>query len=196
MMGQGLTKARDGLTQVIKDIQEIKHTKFTGKKGSPNSVVSQTDMAKGAKSGINDLDLAKKGEELVADDNYQRYLDSIDPKNKTIGKRSAEALEDIKETLLGRDASTVDDVTFYGEFLDRDVKLNKKWTKMSEVDRWAVQNIDVQNAVMKSLLMQLRDLSATSSEMIGKTDIFATDGPMKNVADNLVTGLHLSLIHI
>ncbi|BCV02564.1 MAG: hypothetical protein CM15mV54_590 [Caudoviricetes sp.] len=38
--------------------------------------------------------------------------------------------------------------------------------------------------------MQLRDLSATSSEMIGKTDIFATDGPMKNVADNLVTGLH------
>jgi hypothetical protein len=147
-------------------------------------------MAKGAKSGINDLELAKKGEELVADDNYQRYLDSIDPNNKTIGKRSAEALEDIKETLLGRDASTVDDVTFYGEFLDRDVKLNKKWTKMSEVDRWAVQNIDVQNAVMKSLLMQLRDLSATSSEMIGKTDIFATDGPMKNVADNLVTGLH------
>ncbi|BCV02563.1 MAG: hypothetical protein CM15mV54_580 [Caudoviricetes sp.] len=60
MMGQGLTKARDGLTQVIKDIQEIKHTKFTGKKGSPNSVVSQTDMAKGAKSGINDLELAKK----------------------------------------------------------------------------------------------------------------------------------------
>lgn len=190
MMGQGLTKARDGLTQIIKDIQEIKHTKFTGKKGSPNSVVSQTDMAKGAKSGINDIDLAKKGEELVADENYQRYLDSIDPNNKTIGKRSEEALEDIKETLLGRDASTVDSATFYGEFLDRDVKLNKKWTKMSEVDRWAVQNIDVQNAVMKSLLMQLRDLSATSSEMIGKTDIFATDGPMKNVADNLVTGLH------
>ena len=52
MMGQGLTKARDGLTQVIKDIQEIKHTKFTGKKGSTNSVVSQTDMAKAAKSGI------------------------------------------------------------------------------------------------------------------------------------------------
>nr|BAR33382.1 hypothetical protein [uncultured Mediterranean phage uvMED] len=190
MMGQGLTKARDGLTQVIKDIQEIKHTKFTGKKGSTNSVVSQTDIAKAAKSGINDAELSKQAEGLVADDNYQRYLDSIDPSNKTIGKRSAEALEDIKETLLGRDASTVDDVTFYGEFLDREVKLKKDWTKMSEVDRWAVQNTDVQNAVMKSLLMQLKDLSATSSEMIGKTDIFATDGPMKNVADNLVAGLH------
>ena len=190
MMGQGLTKARDGLTQIIKDIQEIKHTKFTGKKGSTNSVVSQTDIAKAAKSGINDVELSKQAEGLVADDNYQRYLDSIDPSNKTIGKRSAEALEDIKETLLGRDASTVDDVTFYGEFLDREVKLKKDWTKMSEVDRWAVQNTDVQNAVMKSLLMQLKDLSATSSEMIGKTDIFATDGPMKNVADNLVAGLH------
>ena len=38
--------------------------------------------------------------------------------------------------------------------------------------------------------MQLTNLSGAASDMVGKTDIFATDGAMKNVADNLVAGLH------
>ena len=32
--------------------------------------------------------------------------------------------------------------------------------------------------------MQLTNLSSSASDMVGKTDIFATDGAMKNVADN------------
>ena len=38
--------------------------------------------------------------------------------------------------------------------------------------------------------MQLTNLSGADSDMVVKTDIFATDGAMKNVEDNLVAGLH------
>ena len=50
---------------------------------------------------------------------------------------------------------------------------------MSQMDQWAIQNTEVQNAVTKSLLMQLTNLSSSASDMVGKTDIFATDGAMK-----------------
>ena len=191
IMGQGFSKARDGVLSIIKDIQEIKHTHFMGKKGSTNSMFSQTDTARAARSGINDKEVAQKAQELVSDENYQRYLDSLDPnKTNTVGARSFEELEDIKEVLLGRDASKQSVAEFYGEYLNKTLKLNKDWTKMSQVDQWSIQNTEVQNAITKSLLMQLTDLSSSVSDMVGKTDIFATDGAMKNVADNLVAGLH------
>ena len=190
MMGQGYTKARDSVNQIIRDIIEIKNTRFVGKKGSPNSMFSQTDIAKGARSGLNDVDIAAKTKELVEDGNYQRYLNNLDPSKRTIGARTPDALNDIVETVLGRDASRTSPTEFFGEFLDNKVIANKDWTKMSQFDKWAVQNVEVQNAVMKSLLMQLRDMSSASSDMIGKTDIFSVDGPMRNVADNLVSALH------
>ena len=40
-----------------------------------------------------------------------------------------------------------------------------------------------------SLLKSLRDTANGAGEMIGKADIFATGGPMRRIADNLVTGL-------
>ena len=191
MLGQGISAAREGVLQVIKDVREIKHTHFMGKKGSSSSLVSQTELKKAAKAGLNDKEIGKKTQELVADGNYQRYLDSLDPaKTNTVGARSAEELEDIKDLLLGRDSSKTSVNDFYGEYLNTKLKLNKDWTKMSQMDQWAIQNTEVQNAVTKSLLMQLTNLSSSASDMVGKTDIFATDGAMKNVADNLVAGLH------
>ena len=48
-----------------------------------------------------------------------------------------------------------------------------------------VQNMEV-DAVNKSLLLKrLRDYADATGEMIGKTDIFAKDGPMDNCVDNL-----------
>ena len=191
MLGQGISAAREGVLQVIKDVREIKHTHFMGKKGSSSSLVSPTELRKGAKAGLNDKEIGRKAQELVADDNYQRYLDSLDPnKTNTVGARSFEELEDIKDNLLGRDSSKTSVKDFYGEYLNTKLKLNKDWTKMSQMDQWAIQNTEVQNAVTKSLLMQLTNLSSSASDMVGKTDIFATDGAMKNVADNLVAGLH------
>ena len=46
MLGQGISAARDGVLQVIKDVREIKHTHFMGKKGSSNSLVSPTELKK------------------------------------------------------------------------------------------------------------------------------------------------------
>ena len=190
MMGQGYSKARDSVNQIIRDIIEIKNTRFVGKKGSTNSMFSQTDIAKGARAGLNDIDIAAKTKELVEDVNYQKYLDNLDPSKRTIGARTPDALNDIVETVLGRDSSRTSPTAYFGKFLDNKVIANKNWTKMSQFDKWAVQNVEVQNAVMKSLLMQLTDMASASSDMIGKTDIFAVDGPMRNVADNLVSALH------
>ena len=56
LLGQTYSKARDGIRQVINDIDEIWHTVGTSNRGSTNSLFSQTDLAKGAKAGL-DLSL-------------------------------------------------------------------------------------------------------------------------------------------
>ena len=64
------------------------------------------------------------------------------------------------------------------------------FSKASDFDKWAIKNTEVQNAVNKSLLLQLTDQASAASEMLGKTDVFATDGAMRRIGDNLTAGLH------
>ena len=72
------------------------------------------------------------------------------------------------------------------EFLDRDFRVGDT---LDVFDRWAMKNIEVQDAVVESLLLQLRDQASAGSRMLGETDIFATDGVISRIADNLTTGL-------
>ena len=187
MLGQGYTKARDGIRQVLNDWDEIRHTIGVANPGSTNSLFSQVDMARAGKAGIPDKQLDLFTKELFDDVDYSKQVRSRDPK-ATRGIASDTSLEGIKE-VMGRDAARTSPADFWGKFMDEPLNVDD-FSKASDFEKWAIKNTEVQNAVNKSLLLQLTDQANAASEMIGKTDVFAADGPMRRIADNLTSGLH------
>ena len=187
MLGQGYSKARDGIRQVINDIDEIRHTVGVGRPGSTNALFNQTAMAKAAKSGIPDKQLDLFAKDLIEDVDYKAQIKSLDPLKRR-GVVSDTALAGIKE-VQGRNAGRTSPAEYWGKFMDEPLNIDD-FSKASDFDKWAVKNVQVQDAVNRSLLMQLRDQANAASEMIGKTDVFAADGVMRRVGDNLTAGLH------
>ena len=188
MLGQGYSKARDGIRQVINDLDEIRHTIGVGKTGSTNSLFSQTDMAKAGKAGIPGQKFDSLAKELVDDPDFVKQIQATDPGKARRSVVSPSSIEGVRE-ILGRDASRLRPRRFLGNLYDQKLKVGD-YTKASDLEKWAFQHIEVQDAVNKSLLIQLRDQANATDAMIGKTDIFATDGPMRRVADNLTASLH------
>jgi len=189
MLGQGYSKAKDGIRQVINDLDEIRHTVGVGKPGSTNSLFSQTDMAKAGKAGIPGQKFDNLAKELVEDIEYGKQIEALDPGQGRRSVVSKTSLEGITEAVKGRDASRLRPRRFWGQLYDQKLKVGN-YTKSSELEKWAFQHIEVQDAVNKSLLIQLRDQANAADAMIGKTDIFSTDGPMRRIADNLTSSLH------
>jgi hypothetical protein len=190
MLGQGWSKVRSGIRQVINDLDEMRYQVGSGQVGSTDSLFSQVDMAKAAKGGIPGSRFARFAKELTEDKVWKQQLSDFNPLKKGTGTRrqaSDSARKSIQE-ILGRDAASKGD-EFWGDAI-----LNGKldiddFDKLSDFDKWAVQNMEVQDGVNKSLLLQLRDSANATGEMLGKTDIFSTDGPMRRIADNLTVGL-------
>ena len=190
MIGQGWSKARSGIHQVIRDLDEIAHSVGIPKAWqSTDGLFSPVDMAKAAKAGISDNKLARWGKELVEDVQWKRHLKELNPLRRATRREASDtALRGIQE-VMGRDAASLDPSEYWGkQLLDTPLDADS-FEKLSDIDKWAINNIEVANGVNKQLLLQLRDSAATAGEMVGKTDLFATDGAMRRIADNLVAGL-------
>ena len=92
------------------------------------------------------------------------------------------------QELESRDAAALSPSEYWGKlFLDQRLTTGKIGD--NELATWTVENLQVADALNRTLLMRVRDLAAGTTEMVGKTDIFAAHGPLKNVADNLALGL-------
>ena len=190
MIGQGWSKARSGIHQVIRDLDEIAHSVGIPKAWqSTDGLFSPVDMAKAAKAGISENKLARWGKELVEDVQWKKHLKELNPLRKATRREASDtALRGIQE-VMGRDAASLSPAEYWGkELLDTPLDADS-FEKLSDINKWAINNIEVANSVNKQLLLQLRDSAATAGEMVGKTDLFATDGAMRRVADNLVAGL-------
>ena len=188
LLGQGSEKARSGIRQVLNDLDEIRHRVGIRKKGSTDALFSQTDQAKFAKTGIPDPWFDAGVDELNNDKLFKAQLDDMNPsKSKYTRRYSSDSALDAIQEIMGRDAGRLSRDEFWGkEFLDRDFRVGDT---LDVFNRWAMKNIEVQDAVVESLLLQLRDQASAGSRMLGETDIFATDGVMSRIADNLTTGL-------
>tara|TARA_R100001443_G_scaffold14104_1_gene24037 strand:- start:490 stop:5202 length:4713 start_codon:yes stop_codon:yes gene_type:complete len=192
MIGQGWSKVRNGIRQVVNDIDEMRYDLFTGQVGSTDSLFSQVEFAKAAKAGITDSKFAKWAKELAEDKVWKRQLSDFNPLKKTgTGTRrtaSDSARRSIQE-VLGRDAASMSPDEFWeGAILNGKLDADS-FEKLSDFDQWAIKNMEVQDGVNQSLLLQLRDSANATGEMLGKTDIFATDGAMRRIGDNLAVGL-------
>ena len=187
LLGQGYSKARTGIRQAVNDLDEIRHSIFTPK-GSTDALFNQTQMAKSAKGGITDPWFDDAAEELMKDNVWKSQIDAKDPLKNTRRVASPSAEQGIRE-VMGRDAASLDPIDFWGaKLLDQPLNVDD-FNKLTDFDKWAVKNIEVQDAVNQQLLLQLRDSANAAGAMVGKTDLYAVDGAMRRIADNLVVGL-------
>tara|TARA_R100000808_G_scaffold2180_1_gene9140 strand:+ start:1368 stop:6041 length:4674 start_codon:yes stop_codon:yes gene_type:complete len=188
MWGQGLTKARSGIRQAINDLDEIRNTIGIGKKGSTDSLFSQVDMANAVKRGVDEKQLDLFRDELMNDSVWKQQIKNLNPLKRTRRVVSESSELGIRE-VLGRDAASLSPDAFWGKtILDQPLDV-KDFSKATDFEKWAIKNIEVQDAVNESLLLQLRDSAMAGGELIDHTDIFAIDGTMRKIADNLVVGL-------
>ena len=191
MIGQGWSKARSTMRQVINDIDEIAHS--VGLRSSvqaTDSLFNPVSMAKAAKAGISESKLGQWAQELVSDSKWKQQLKDINPlKPPTRAEASDTALRNIQK-IMGREAGSLDPSEYWGKELLNSPLDADSFETLGDFDKWALQNIEVANGVTHSLLMQLRDSAQAAGEMVGKTDVFATDGVMRRIADNLTVGLY------
>ena len=83
--------------------------------GSTNSLFSQTDMARAAKTGIDEKQLDLFTKDLVDDVKYKGQVKTRDPKARR-GIASDTSLDGIKEAVLGRNAGNTSPREFWGDY--------------------------------------------------------------------------------
>ena len=186
--GEGIVPTRDTTTQILNDADEIAG-EISSRKGSTSAALDPTDLAIAAKHGPNGPIYKKLTNEFVGDPKYKAQLDSIDPASRTVGDYGEGSLRRLEEIMEGRDAGNLSPEEYWGkEFLDQPLKAGNI-DELDELQRYMAEKLFVADAINSSLLSQLRDKAAAAGDMLGKQDIFTTDGVMSNIAKNLSAGL-------
>ena len=187
--GEGIVPTRDTPTQILNDADENAGQIFGGMKGTTSAALDPTDLATAAKHGPNGPIYKKLTNDFVGDPKYKAQLDSIDPASRTVGDYGAGSLKRIEEIIEGRDAGNLSPEEYWGkEFLDQPLKAGSI-EELDELQRYMAEKLFVADSINSSLLAQLRDKAAAAGDMLGKQDIFTTDGVMSNIAKNLSAGL-------
>ena len=187
-MGQASVPSRSGVRQILNDADEAATQVGVSNKGSTDAIFTPLETRKGADSGIPDPWFENQARKYYESDTLKRQYESLKPLKRTSEGMSEGSWRRVQE-ILGRDASRQSPRDFWGDDLMDNPFKGGKYDKLEETQKWLIKNLQVQDAVNSSLLSRLRDMAGATVEMTGKTDIFAIDGPMRRIADNLVLGL-------
>ena len=183
--GQGTVADRDEIRQVLNDLDEI-DGQVTVEGGSTGQLLSPVQLRLFSRFGVEDNFRRSLVDALINDPVYKAQVDSLPRAKRTLGTMHEGTLKRLQE-IEGRDASSLSPVEYWGKaMLDEPLGLK---VDGDEIRTWSIENLQVADALTKTLLIRLRDMAAGTTEMLGKTDIFASHGPMKYIADNLVLGL-------
>ena len=181
--GQGNAHIRSSVYDVTNQFNELKH-QIGIEGGTIDELFSPVERAEFGKIGIPDNWFDENVDVFMADSAEQ--LKRLNPLDRNLGNLAEDQLKNIQE-ILGRDAASLDPTEFWGKaFTDTPIKPGEV---LSDVKKFVVKNLQVQDAVNNSLLRRLRDYADSAGEQLGKGDIFAKDGAMRNIAKNLSMGL-------
>ena len=183
--GQNIAKIRGNALDINNQLDEIDGA-IGWEGGSVDGFLKPLEEAQFSKSGIPDPWMTGKLNEYWSDPRLAAQLNELNPLQRTLGQYGRSTLKRVQE-ILGRDASSLSPEEFWGKaFTDTPIKPGEA---LDDVKAFITKNLVIQDAVNQSLLKSLRDTANGAGEMIGKADIFATGGPMRRIANNLVTGL-------
>jgi len=172
----------------IQNAAEVIDNNIIQKPGSTGAVLDIVDLAKTAKNGLPNDVSEKLTKEFVESPTLAAQLKSLDPASRTVGGWGETALKRVQE-VLGRDAASLSPREFWGDvLLNSPIKVGDL-KALDEAQRFVAEQLFVADSVNVSLLTQLRDLAAATSEAVGKQDIFARDSAMQRIEANLIAGL-------
>mgnify|MGYP003149468631 CR=1 FL=1 len=185
---EGTVPLRDGPRQILNDADEIDGSVFT-KPGSTDAILDPTDLAIAARHGVNGPIYEKLTKEFVEDSMYAKQLKSLDTAGRTVGNWGEGTLKRVSDLLEGRNAELLSPEEFWGKDFVNQKLVAGSIEELDDIQKGIAEKLFVADSVNASLFSQLRDLSAATSDALGKQDIFTVDGAMSRVANNLAAGL-------
>jgi len=152
-------------------------TTYTGA-DSPFTEAQISRMAKN--SGLQNAEIEKKIKELVSDQRYKEMIEEAKLQKRTPAQVFKKALER-HDQVLGRWNTGEKDIWKPITDLTPD--------RLSGVDMFPMEEIVAADLINSSLFKLLRNKSIAAREVGKVGDVFATDGAMQSLRDNLVIGL-------
>jgi len=185
--GQGHASRRQNTREVLNGADEI-DGQVGVEGGSTGQLFSPLELRSAAKQGISNAKRVDLADALVNDPVYKQQIESLPSKKRIIANMHEGTLKRIQE-IQGRDAASLTPREYWGDLIN-DTKLSTGAIgDLDPITSWSIQNLQVADAINQSLLFKLRDMANSTDFIAGKTDLFATDGSMRRIADNLVLGL-------
>ena len=183
--GQQSAGVRGDISEVVDQVDEIRgQVGIEG--GITDDLFTPIEKAEFSRSGIPDPWNKEAADAYWKNVDVQGRLKELNPLERNLKNLSKSSLESIQE-ILGRDFSSLKPEEFWPkEFLEMKFKPGEK---LSDTKKWVIENLQVKDAVVNSLLKRLRAYADATGETLGKGDIFAKGGPMSNIAKNLTMGL-------
>ena len=185
--GQGVAPVRGTVTTVLNDGDEIA-LQVIPQNGSVDALFSPLNLHKAAVDGLSGDARLKLGLEYIDDPLRQRQLKVLNNNSRNLKGYSEGTLRRIQE-LESRDGGALEVGEYWTDDLIQQPFTLKKFQDYDNLQKFLVDKIEVQDAINQSLLIKVRDIAAAAEEMKGTSDIFATDGIISRLNDNLTVGL-------
>ena len=185
--GQGNVPRRGDVLDITNQSDEL-NNQVGFDSGTVDELFTPTQKAGFAKNGIPDPWFVDNAARYWNDPRLKEQIDWLNPTSRKLGDYGENTLKNTQE-IIGRDAASQTPREFWGDNLVDQPLRPGNFDSLSKVQKFIVEKLTVQDAVNQSLLKKLRDTANAAGELIGKSDIFAVEGPMKRIADNLVLGL-------
>ena len=202
---QGSPNSRGKPLDVEKQLYEIE-TKWDAEKGSADSLITPTQAERIKIGGDKESAkvIRKVAKEILSDERYEALVKDAKSKKTTLSTRFRDSLLKAHEALLPRNrdvnAQQYWDQIFPEEYQARTGKrtyLNEDGVAVPVGDDFDINYIPPEEVlaadlIVGSLTKQLRDLAQASGQMLSFRELMDGDGPMKTIADRIVTGLGMA----
>ena len=202
---QGSPNSRGKPMDVLKQVEEIE-TKWDADKGSTDSILTPTQAERIKIGGDKESAkvIKKVAQEILSDERYESLLRDSKTKKTSFTDRFRESLIKAHEGLRSRvddeGAEAFWDRMFPEEFQARTGKrtyLDENGNAVPFGDDFDVNYINPEDVLavdlmVGSMVKQIRDLAQASNQMLSFRELMDGDGPMKTMADRIVTGLGLA----
>ena len=159
-----------------------------GISGSTEAIFTPLQTKRIIRNGLTENTLEDLSRALVNDRRYSSALKSLSKDQRKLGKLFSHVLER-QQKVLGRDASKSSPAEFWGpQILNQEISA-KTFDDADSISNWYLNNIVSADNINSAIFTTLRDRAIGAKNIESGADIFSADGPVRNIADNLVVGL-------
>ena len=203
---QGSPNSMGKPMDVQKQLDEI-DTKWDAADGSTDSVVTPTQAERIKIGGGKDVEKVIKGlaKGILSDERYQSLIDQARTKKSSFKDIFKPSLDRAYQIVHGRNTEGLGAQRYWEEVFPEEFQAStgvRTFTDTDGVTKRLGDDFDIKyvrpedvlaiDIAVGSLIKQLRDLASGSKEMLSFRDILDGDGPLKTIADRIVTGLAIT----